>query len=205
MTIKLSDLLFPDWPHPSVLLEELEQPNKPKKGEWLTLMSQADKEELSDQLIDVVKTAYAGTAHGSFIKSLKDVVASDWVALDWDTDPELDVAVFWRKPRAGEPWAGNKIQGVGHDGQRQSKDMLMDKMRELLNQNGWWSESGAAVRKILLRGGVPVITDAGLIRALFPDSNIRMIEQFTYVRTLPNGQEITESVFGHPVVPGYKK
>lgn len=209
-TIKLTNVLYPKEEHCGVLVEAMSQDDEPepqerKKGVWLTLLSRGAKEELVDELIKVVNTAYATTTHGSFIKTLNDVVASDWQALDWDEDPEVDVAIFWRNPRSGDSWTGKKLQGVGHDGQRKSKDILIVKMKELLRQPGWWSESGGAVRKIFLRDGdVPVVKDVNLIKALFPNTNVQMIDEHTYTRELPNGQVITESVFGNPVVPGYK-
>lgn len=172
------------------------------KNEWITL-SDADKEELSDQLIKVVQTAYVGTNAGSFVNSLKDVMPSDWMVLDWDQDPEVDAAIFWRGPRSGEPWGGKKLQGLGHDGQKDSKKKMLSKMTELLKtkSENWWSESSGVIRERFLSHNVPFVKDIQTIQKVFPKTPVTMIDPSTgqYERDL-GGKIIVETMFGHPII-----
>ena len=169
-----------------------------KKNKWVFAVSSADKSELSGELIDLVQGAYAKTTDGSFVNSLKDVLPSDWVLIDWDEDPEQDAAIFYRKSRSSEPWKGNKIQGIGHDGQRKSKDKVIKKHVTLLKKKGWWVEASDAMRHILLKSGVRVENDVEFLKKLFNDPDLKMIDKNTYERKLEGGRKITETVFGNP-------
>ena len=170
------------------------------KNKWQFLLSSSDKSELGGELVDLVQNAYAKTTEGSFVKSVRDVLPSDWIVIDWDDDPQQDSVVFYRKSRSGENWKGNKIQGLGHDGQAQSKTKVINKHLELLKKKGWWVEASEAMRHILLKNGAPVVKDESFLQKLFGDPDLKMIDQNTYVRKLPNGKKITETVFGHPTL-----
>ena len=170
------------------------------KNKWELLISDSDKTELGDNLVDLVTTAYSNTPQGSFVNSIKDVIPSDWNVIDWDEDPNIDATVFYRGPRKNEQWTGYKIQGIGHDGKRESKDRAISKVRELLNKNGWWIESSDAMRHILLKAGVNPVTDLDTLQQLFNDKNLKLVDEITYVRELPNTGQIKETVFGKPIM-----
>jgi hypothetical protein len=167
------------------------------KNQWELFISNADKEEAGSDLIGLVQNAYGGTSQGSFVNSMKDVIPSDWNVIDWDHDPDVDAAVFYRKNRAGESWSGHKIQGLGHDGTRTSKDKAIGKVQALLSKPGVWIESSDAMRSILKKYNVQAVTDVELLRSLFNDPNLEMVDADTYTRTIGSGQ-ITETVFGNP-------
>jgi len=168
------------------------------KNSWEMLISNADKEEVGTDLIGLVKQAYGNTAKGSFINSIKDVIPSDWNVIDWDNDPDVDATVFFRVNRMSESWQGYKIQGLGHDGTRTSKDKAINKIQELLSKDGWWIESSDAMRAVLKRLDVPTIEDEQFLQQLFNDPNLRMIDNDTYTRKLADGTTVVESVFGNP-------
>ncbi len=170
------------------------------KNHWELLISSADKHEAGPELVDLVKNAYSVTPRGSMIQQLKDVIPSDWNVIDWDEDPDIDATVFYRYARPGESWQGIKIQGLGHDGTRVSKDKAIEKIQSLLNRPGCWIESSDAMRRVLMRLNLPTITDERFLQKLFDDSDLMMIDDNTYIRTLANGQNITETVFGRPVL-----
>jgi hypothetical protein len=178
------------------IFEILELP----KNQWVVDVSNSDKQEVGDNLVNLVQTAYSNTPQGSFVNSIKDVVPSDWNIIDFDADPDIDSCVFYRGPRNSERWRGNKIQGLGHDGSRASKDKAIGKIHELLGNNGWWIESSDAMRAVLKKLNVPAITDVKLLQKLFNDPDLVMLDQDTYRRNLPNGQTVSETVFGNPVV-----
>lgn len=178
------------------LLYELDIP----KNTWELIISNDEKQELGDNLVDLVQRAYSNTPHGSFVNSIKDVIPSNWNVYDWDAEPGVDATVFYRHQRLNETWVGNKIQGLGHDGKRQSKDAAISKINELLQRDGWWIESSDAMRHILKKLNAPAVTDEALLRQLFPHSDLRMIGSDTYTRVLGDETEVTETVFGNPVL-----
>lgn len=170
------------------------------KNQWVADIANDAKQDVGDELINLVQTAYSNTPQGSFVNSIKDVIPSDWNIIDFDQDPDVDSCVFYRGPRGKESWQGQKIQGIGHDGAKPSKQKAVDKTVELLNLPGWWIESSDAMRAVLKKLNVPVVTDITILQKLFNDPNLTMIDQDTYKRKLGSGQEITETVFGNPIV-----
>ena len=168
------------------------------KNSWELLISSADKEEVGPELVNLVKHAYSSTPQGSFVNSIKDVIPSDWKIVDWDKDPDVDATVFYRANRTGENWTGYKIQGLGHDGQRQSKDKALDQIKILLNRPGWWMESSDAMEHLLKKVGLTPVSDERFLKALFNDPNLKMADEDSYVRQLQGGQTIRETVFGNP-------
>lgn len=169
------------------------------KGEWVIDISHADKHELGHELIDLVQHAYHTTHQGSFVNSLRQVLPSDWDIMSLDGD-DISCCVFYRKPRPNESWQGRKIQGIGHDGRQASKYKVIQHVSEMLLMPGYWIESSHAMRSILRKVDSPAVTDEELLRKLFKDPDLRMIDQDTYKRVLPNGSTITETVFGYPVL-----
>ena len=93
-----------------------------RKNQWEFHISNAAKLELGDDLVRLVQKAYAGTPQGSFVNTVSNILPSDWAVLDFDADPGVDAALFYRGPRPGESWTGYKIQGLGHDGTRPAKE-----------------------------------------------------------------------------------
>lgn len=118
--------------------------------------------------------------------------------IDWDKDPDVDATVFFRANRSGETWNGYKIQGIGHDGQRASKERAIQKIQELLGRRGWWIESSDAMQHVLSKLNVRKITDQNTLAHLF--GKIQMNKDGSYSRQLESGLTITEMVFGHPVL-----
>lgn len=178
------------------ILSELELP----KNAWELIVSNADKEEVGGDLVGLVQQAYSSTPQGSFVNSIKDVIPSDWNVIDWDQDPDVDATVFYRKNRQGETWIGYKVQGLGHDGTRTSKDKAVAKIQEMLARPGVWIESSDAMRHILKKLNTPSVTNVKLLQQLFNDPSLTMIDEDTYKRKLPSGQVITETVFGNPKI-----
>jgi hypothetical protein len=176
------------------ILQEFQLP----KNSWELLISNADKEEVVDDLVSLVQTAYTNTSDGSFINSLKDVIPSDWNVIDWDQDPDVDACVFYREARNNEAWVGYKIQGIGHDGTRTSKDKAIQKIQALLTKPGIWLESSDAMRAVLKKLNVPAVEDVRILQALFNDPYLEMFDNDTYDRRLPSGKVVRETVFGNP-------
>ena len=172
------------------------------KNFWKLIITSTAKTKLSSNFIDLVQSAYAKTPQGSFVNTVNDVTPSEWIAYDWDKDPEADSVIFFRKPRSNETWKGFKIQGIGHDTQRISIDKVMTKVKRLLMKPGWWIEASDAMEHILYKDkNIPYVTNQYFANDLFPNSKLRMLgdpnKPGKYKRIV-GGHEIKETIFGHP-------
>ena len=169
-----------------------------KKNQWELLLSNPNKMKEGKKLIDLVKNAYKKTTMGSFVNTVKDVVKSDWVVIDCDDIPGIDACIFFREPRVNENWLGRKIQGIGHDGQKNSKSHIIDKMANMLKESGTWIEASEKMEEVLLNRNVNKVTDIEVLKKLFPESEFKILDNGQYQRSLENGEYVTESVFGSP-------
>lgn len=172
------------------------------KNKWELILSSSVKREIGNNLVQLVQNAYQNTPDGSFVNAISDVIPSDWHVIDHDPDDGIDATVFYRKNRPGENWVGNKIQGIGHDGQRLSKDYAIKKIQGLLSQKGWWIEASDAMEHVLKKVSAPVVNDPKKLRILFNDPDLVMVDKNNYQRTLDNGKKIQEIVFGNPQLVG---
>jgi hypothetical protein len=155
----------------------------------------------ADDLITIVQQAYKKAPEGSFIRSKRDLAGSDWHSIDIDDKPDIDATIFYRTARAGEPWQGQKIQGIGHDGSRESIDAVLNRLKLLLTKKGNWVEASDALEHILYKMGVRYISDEGEAQKVFPNSNLKMTgDRGKYVRELGGGKKIKETIFGFPKI-----
>lgn len=174
--------------------------NELTKNRWALIVTDNDKTDWAENLIDLVQNAYKNTNLGSFVQNSHQVRASDWVSLDWDSDPQLDCTVFYRKSRGNEAWTGYKIQGIGHDGQSDSKQKVLYRVKNLLSKPGTWIESSDALARTLGKLGLQPVTDEQILNRLFPDTNLQMVDnRGTYERNA-GGSRIREQVFGNPAI-----
>lgn len=170
------------------------------KNRWALIVSDPEKYQWSDNLIQLVKNAYQNTSLGSFVNNASQVASSDWVALDWDPQPDLDCTVFYRKARPNESWAGYKIQGIGHDGKPESKQKVIARVKNLLSKPGTWIESSDAMARTLGKLGLQPVTDDRVLNALFPNTNLRLLDKNGNYERDAGGTTIREQVFGNPVI-----
>jgi len=180
-------------------MKQIQERELPKSS-WEALTADPDKQEFGQEMVDLVKNAYSNTPLGSNVNNLGDVVPSDWLVLDWNANPDIDTLVFYRINRPGEAWRGKKIQGLGHDGQKGSKQKAIAKLESLLQQSGWWIESSDALQAVLRKTSAPAVTDVKFLKQLFRDPDLQMVDDDTYMRVLGNGQQIFETVFGKPII-----
>lgn len=165
--------------------------------EWLYDITSDLKSIFADQLIAIVSRTYSRTRFGSFIKTVDDVMASKWII--YLVDGRVQACIFYRHERKDELWMGQKIQGIGHDGTADRKTIVLALLKQLLNSNDWWVETGGALRIRLLKDGVRAINDQNLLRILFKDPKLAMINDYTYKRLIGEN-EIQETSFGHPTL-----
>ena len=138
------------------------------KNQWLDIpaekLAQRDPNvDLSDEIFDLVKIAYADLPGGNLkVKSADDLPGgyTFFDAIDVDDDPEPDAVVF------GKSRGGNlKIGGIGHDGQA-GKRISVSRMLELVKQPGVFAEVSGRMADIAIAAGVPVVTDPSVAKNL---------------------------------------
>lgn len=172
-----------------------------QKMKWELITSNPEKEIEGQRLIDIVRTAYHNTKLGSFVKTMSDVLKSHWLVIDCDEFDDIGACIFYRNPRKNENWKGGKIQGIGHDGDYNAKKLVIEKLINVLNnQNGFWVEASDTLESLLNDKKVTKVTDINILYKLFPYSEIRMLKNGQYKRTLENGRWVIESVFGDPKI-----
>lgn len=168
------------------------------KNKWEVLPS---PKPYSDELINLVQTAYKNTPEGSFVNTTSDLVKSNWVALDFDDEPDIDVTIFYRNSKSNETWDGNKIQGIGHDGTREAINKVLSELEKLLSKPGNWVEASDALEHILYKMGVPYVKDENEAQLIFPNTNLEFTgDKGKYIRDLGSGGKAKETIFGNPKI-----
>ena len=167
-----------------------------KKKVWYKLDTN-DILKVSDNVIELIKTAYKGTDMGSFVNSKSDLTKSIyWNAIDIDSNPNANAVIFGRKSPHGI-----KIQGIGHDGEKISKDVLINRIVKLLNTNGYWIEASGALERVLSKKGVPFVNSEKVAQSIFPNSGLKFLGHGgQYKRKVDGGKEVIETIFGKPKV-----
>jgi hypothetical protein len=174
-----------------------------KKGEWVELGSD-ERSALKMEVFEIIDTAYRDVfpEEGHYrIQKPDDVVGDQdlvfWRAVDLDSDPKTDVVIFGSKRN------GFKISGWGHDGSREAKSGLMDKLADLFrdeSKNVWIEVAGAPAAVLTRKYGLGP-ADRDVVEALFPDSDFEWLESGFYKRTLGEGKMTdAEIVIGNPKV-----
>lgn len=175
----LMKLLLENWR--KFLKEEKWEDFEHPKNQWVNV-SVSDIEnsrdslnvDLSDELFQLIDTAYAAIGGNFDYKSPADIPgnANLWLATDLDADPEPDAL------RVGKDAPGGvKLSASGHDGSRAGKDAYLAKTVELLNQPGHYAEMSKGIAHIMItRHDVPHVSDPELVqKALGPEKPITWI------------------------------
>jgi hypothetical protein len=136
------------------------------KGQWLDVpiediaaaaRDRGGEINLADELYALIDTAYKKIGGHLRFKSASDLPHSydDWVAVDFDNDPEPDAL---RVSTTKGP--GKKMTAAGHDGSRQAINAYLTKTAELLAQGGYYSEMSKGIAHIMItRHGVPFVNN----------------------------------------------
>lgn len=131
-------------------------------------------EEMADvnepDIIDMIKTSYAYVGGHPKLNNVGDLSREypDWVVIDIDDDPEVDVGIFGSPAKKGM-----KVGASATDGSSAAKQ-AMNNLRMQLFTNGWWGEVSDAPAHIALN-----------------KLGLKPIENEEYVRELLGGKAIT--------------
>jgi len=176
------------------------------KKNWVTLSSPAIKPIAKNDfptkrnLFDLIDFAYRSVLHepNISIKFPNDVLGQKydyWEAINIDEAPDADAVIFGKKRN------GVKISGFGHDGEKLSKSILINKNIELLKKGHYWVEASGIPAKIYIDANVPMLTDKDKIIKLFPNSKItELFDDGSYTRIGSGGKILRKQIFGNPII-----
>ena len=148
------------------LNEEVFADYEADKGQWIDipvgdLEHDPENIDLTDEIYSLIDIAYSGIGGHFDFKSAADIPSDhdNWLAMDWDEDPQPDVLRVGR-----EKPAGTKMTAAGHDGQRKSKGHYIRKTIELLNMPGHYAEMSKRIADIMIEDGVPYVDNPAVVR-----------------------------------------
>ncbi len=119
-------------------------------------------DDIKYELFDLIQTAYHAIGGHAKVKTPDDVLADPdwnvWVGMDIHNDPDFDLISYGSKT----PF-GIKFSGVGHDGSPAAKKIYVDLRAKDLKMPGYYVEASGKLADILIKKGVPVISDQATV------------------------------------------
>ncbi len=173
--------------------------NQAIREDWDKL-STPELADYSDDIIDLISTAYSYLPGGhSNYSNDKDVYkeagrGAEYEVTDLDADGDIDaVSVSKKKP------SGEKFVATGHDGSSPAKRAVITHKIDRLKQPGYYVEVSGKIKDILLKAGVPQVTDEETIEKVLAGKDVTMNDDGSYVRSI-GGTDHTKILLGRPLV-----
>ena len=168
------------------------------EGDWKEI-SGSDLEEYKDDIIGLITKAYSYIGGHSNFSTVGDVGkeaarGADYEVIDLDDDGEID-AVNVSKTKS----AGTKFVATGHDGSSQAKRAVITHKIERLKRPGFYVEVSGKIQDILLKAGVPQVTDSDTIEKALSGKEIEMNDNGSYKRKI-GGTWHEKILLGQPLV-----
>lgn len=169
------------------------------KGKWQKL----SKDELADyegDIFTLIANAYSYLPGGhSNYGDVDDVSrevsrGAEYEVIDLDDDPELDAVNVSKQKKAGE-----KFVATGHDGTSPSKRAVITHKIDRLKKPGFYVEVSGKIKDILLKAGVPQVTDPKTIELALDGKEIMMNDDGSYRRKI-GGTFHEKIMLGTPAV-----
>lgn len=167
--------------------------------DWEAIKS-SEVEDYKGDIFTLISTAYSYLPGGHSNYSSPDDVkkeanrGAEYEVIDLDMDGDLDaVSVSKSKP------AGEKFVATGHDGSSQAKRSVLTHKIDRLKKPGFYVEVSGKIKDILLKAGVPVVSDKETIEKVLSGKEIQMNDDGTYDRKIA-GSNHTKMLLGKPLV-----
>ena len=175
------------------LLNEIDIP----KNKWTTIPS-SELKDYSEEIFNLISTAYAPIGGHPNYKSSNDVVDSEsdteYDVIDLDDDPEIDaISVAKEKP------SGKKFVATGHDNTKASKSKVVNHKADKLKSSGYFIEVSGKLIDILTAKGVESIDDEELVRKVLKGKDIEWLGNGQYKRKI-GGKLFIKSLMGKPTI-----
>ena len=168
------------------------------EGDWDKL-SPTEASDEADDIIELIKSAYAYIGGHRNFKSISDVDketgrGGEYEVIDLDDDGDIDAVNVSKRKAAGE-----KFVATGHDGSREAKRAVITHKIDRLKQPGFYVEVSGKIKDILLKAGVPQVTDKATIEKALAGKDITMNDDGSYTRGIA-GVEHEKIMLGTPLV-----
>ena len=169
-----------------------------EENEWDRL-STSELPEYEDDIIKLIKSAYAYIGGHSNYKTADDVGkeanrGAEYEVIDIDDDEEIDAVSVSKEKEAGD-----KFVATGHDGSSLAKRAVITHKIDRLKKPGFYIEVSGRIKDILLKAGVPQVTDKETIEKALAGKEIKMNDDGSYVRSIA-GTEHEKIMLGTPLV-----
>ena len=168
------------------------------EGDWDKLSSTEASDE-ADDIIELIKSAYDYIGGHSNFKSISDVDketgrGAEYEVIDLDDDGDIDAVNVSKRKAAGE-----KFVATGHDGSREAKRAVITHKIDRLKKPGFYVEVSGKIKDILLKAGVPQVTDEATIKKALAGKDITMNDDGSYTRSIA-GTKHEKIMLGTPLV-----
>ena len=168
------------------------------EGDWDKL-SPTEASDEADDIIELIKSAYAYIGGHSNFKSISDVDketgrGAEYEVIDLDDDGDIDAVNVSKRKAAGE-----KFVATGHDGSREAKRAVITHKIDRLKKPGFYVEVSGKIKDILLKAGVPQVTDEATIKKALAGKDITMNDDGSYTRSIA-GTQHEKIMLGTPLV-----
>ena len=114
--------------------------------------------------------------------------------IDLDDDGDIDAVNVSKRKAAGE-----KFVATGHDGSREAKRAVITHKIDRLKKPGFYVEVSGKIKDILLKAGVPQVTDQATIEKALAGKDIIMNDDGSYTRSIA-GTKHEKIMLGTPLV-----
>ena len=169
------------------------------EGDWDKVNSK-ELEDYQGDIFTLISQAYAYLDGGhSNYSSPSDVSreasrGAEYEIIDLDGDGELDAVNVSKKKSAGE-----KFVATGHDGTSQAKRAVITHKIDKLKKPGFYVEVSGKIKDILLKAGVPQVTDEATIEKALEGKDVIMNKDGSYRRKI-GGSYHEKILLGSPIV-----
>ena len=155
-------------------------------------LDRKDIDDFAPSLLDLIKTAYGhigGHFEFSNVDEFKKTNLDYWVATDVDDDPDADALIGGKTTQAG-----TKITVGGQDGSKVGKIAMIRKMKELLEEKGFYTEMD---KELAQKIGVEPIKSLRTIKKVLGKDDIEYIGKGLYSRNI-SGHKKEKVLVGIP-------
>jgi len=167
--------------------------------DWEDLKS-SELDDYKDDIYTLISTAYSYLPGGHSNYSNPDDVekeakrGADYEVIDLDMDGDIDAVSVSKEKEAGD-----KFVASGHDGSSPAKRAVIGHKISQLKKPGFYVEVSGKIKDILLKAGVPQVTDKETIEKVLRGKEISMNDDGTYDRKIA-GTNHTKMLLGKPLV-----
>jgi len=167
-----------------ILLTELE------KNKW-TDLSKSELEQFKQDIVDIVKNAYAKIGGHPAVKSTSDIPGKIqiWQAIDVDDDPDADATIGYKKRPSG-----NKMVVMGQDGSPAAKKAVITQLLKYLKKKGWYAEVS---QELVDKFGFKPVDDQSRVQKILKGKDIEWLGKGYYNRTV-GGRSHKKAIVGNP-------